>query len=85
MSGVHDSELWFISSNGTGTQRQLTNIAGLMDSWAKFDPTEYQDQGHPLYWMAFTSRRGYGLRLDEDTRAQLWMCAFDPMRPDLPT
>ena len=86
MSGVRDSELWLVSSSG-GPPRQLTNIAGLMDSWAKFDPTEYMDSGHPLYWMAWSSRRAYGLRLASDTRMQLWMAAFDPTAAEagLPT
>jgi hypothetical protein len=88
MSGVEDSELWFVSSSGAGFIRQLENIAGLQDTWAKFDPTEYQDRGQPLYWMAWSSRRAFGLRLPERGDMQLWMSAFDPTRAqagELPT
>lgn len=78
-SAVPDAQLWLIPSDGSGASRQLTNVAGLADSWPKWDPTEYQNQGRPLFWMSWTSRRAYGLRLARDQRAQIWMAAFDPM------
>ncbi|MBN8609719.1 MAG: PD40 domain-containing protein [Deltaproteobacteria bacterium] len=77
-SAVPDAELWLIPSDRSGAARQLTTIAGLADSWPKWDPTEYENQGRPLYWMSWTSRRSYGLRLARDQRAQIWMAAFDP-------
>lgn len=77
-SAVPDAQLWLIPTDGSGASRQLTNVAGLADSWPKWDPTEYENQGHPLYWMSWTSRRAYGLRLARDQRAQIWMAAFDP-------
>lgn len=77
-SAVPDAQLWLIPSDGSGAARQLTVIAGLADSWPKWDPTEYEHQGRPLFWMSWTSRRAYGLRLARDQRAQIWMAAFDP-------
>ncbi|MBX7193443.1 MAG: hypothetical protein K1X94_15415 [Sandaracinaceae bacterium] len=77
-SAVPDAQLWLIPSDRSGAARQLTTIAGRADSWPKWDPTPYLHQGHPLYWMSWTSRRAYGLRLAEDQRAQIWMAAFDP-------
>ena len=78
MSGVEDSELWFVSANGGGTLTPLSNIAGLQDSWPKFDPTEYVDRGVPVYWMAWSTRRAFGLRTPERGQMQLWMSAFSP-------
>jgi len=78
-SAVPDAELWLIPSDRSGAARQLTTIAGRADSWPKWDPTQYENQGRPLYWMSWTSRRAYGLRLGHDQRAQIWMAAFDPM------
>lgn len=78
-SAVPDAQLWLIPSDRSGAARQLTTVAGRADSWPKWDPTEYENRGRPLYWMSWTSRRAYGLRLADDQRAQIWMAAFDPM------
>jgi TolB protein len=75
---VPDAQLWLIPSDGSGAARQLTVVAGRADSWPKWDPTEYLNQGRPLFWMSWSSRRAYGLRIAEDARAQLWMAAFEP-------
>ncbi|GAB4203085.1 MAG: hypothetical protein OHK0013_16880 [Sandaracinaceae bacterium] len=77
-SAVPDAQLWLIPSDGSGAARQLTVIAGRADSWPKWDPTEYLNQGRPLFWMSWSSRRAYGLRIAEDVRSQLWMAAFEP-------
>lgn len=77
-SAVPDAELWLIPTDGSGAARQLSVIAGRADSWPKWDPTLYEHQARPLYWMSWTSRRAYGLRLAHDQRAQIWMAAFQP-------
>ncbi|UJR84627.1 hypothetical protein [Sandaracinus amylolyticus] len=73
-----DATLWIVPSSGTGTAMRLSRLAGLADSWAKWDPIRYRDRGRPLFWLTWTSRRAFGLRLEENARSQLWMAAFDP-------
>ncbi len=78
-SRIADAALWVVSSEG-GTPISMDTCHGLSDQWPRFNPTVFHDSGHDLYWMVWASRRGYGLRLDEDTRSQLWMAAFSPSR-----
>jgi hypothetical protein len=79
MAGVPDAQLWVVSSSG-GAPIRLDRADGLADSWPKWDPTSYLDNGRTIFWLAWTSRRGFGLRYPEDDRFQLWMAAFDPQR-----
>jgi hypothetical protein len=72
-----DFELWVVPASG-GTPIRLDTADAEGDSWPKWDPTEYEYDGHPLFWFTFTSRRPYGLRIPEGGRPQLWMSAFDP-------
>jgi hypothetical protein len=76
---VRDAQMWVVSANG-GAPIQLIAAGGLTDSWPKFDPTEYLDNGRPVYWFAWSSRRAFGLRYGPDSLVQLWMSAFDPTR-----
>ena len=78
-SAIPDAQMWFVSSSG-GTPVSMDTSHGLSDAWPRFNPTTFMDHGHPLFWMVWASRRQYGLRLDTDTRSQLWMCSFDPTR-----
>jgi TolB protein len=78
-SRIADAALWVVSSEG-GTPISMDTAHGLSDQWPRFNPTVFHDAGHDLYWMVWASRRAYGLRLDEDTRSQLWMAAFSPSR-----
>lgn len=77
-SCVTDGELWTVSSDGTGAAVQLANVGGICSSWPKFDPTIYMDHGHPLFWVAWATARGYGLRYADGSIMQIWMTAFDP-------
>lgn len=77
-SRIGDAEMWFVSSDGAGAAVSMDTVHGLSDAWPRFNPTSFDDHGHPLFWMVWASRRGYGLRLDTDTRSQLWMASFDP-------
>lgn len=79
-SRMSDAQMWFVPSSGTGAAVSLDAIHGLSDQWPRFNPTSFNERGHPLFWIVWASRRGYGLRLDEDVRSQLWMASFDPMR-----
>jgi hypothetical protein len=77
-SAVQDAELWAVSSSGTGVAMRLSRTSEHADSWPKWDPTEYLDNGRPIFWFAWSSRRGFGLRYGDDANVQLWMAAYDP-------
>lgn len=79
MGGVPDGELWVIRADGTGTAMRLSRATGeYSDTWPKWDPTVYRDRDRDLFWLTWTSRRAFGLRLAQDAQSQLWMSAFDP-------
>ena len=78
MTSVPDGELWVIRADGTGTAMRLSRLSGYADTWPKWDPTVYRDRERDLFWLTWTSRRAFGLRLGQDARSQLWMAAFDP-------
>jgi hypothetical protein len=72
-----DGQLWAVASTG-GEPIRLDRADFSSDSWPKFDPTIYVDRGRNLYWFAWSSQRGFGLRYGDGNRWQLWMSAFDP-------
>lgn len=78
MSHVPDAELWAVHSDGSAPPVHLARVQGSADSWPKFDPTTYLDQGRTIFWFAWSSRRQFGLRLPEGQNPQLWMAAFVP-------
>lgn len=51
-----------------------------VNSWPRFSPTHGTFRGKALYWIAFSSRRPYGLRLpgstDGTSKPQLWFTAI---------
>ncbi len=83
-----DAQVWVVKADGSGAPLQLSNASpsgGRGDSWPKWTPTVQQYQGHPLFWITFSSRRAYGLRLNTAAptsstpgTAQIWMAAVDP-------
>jgi hypothetical protein len=77
MTGVPDAQLWVVAATG-GTPMHLARAGGPADSWPKWDPTSYLDRGRTIFWLAWSSRRGFGLRYADGDRTQLWMAAFDP-------
>lgn len=79
-----DAQVWVVRATG-GAPVHLARASTGGDSWPKWDVTEYQHRGHPLFWLTFSSRRAYGLRLAASTQAQIWMTAFDPTRPGDPS
>jgi hypothetical protein len=83
-----DALVFVVKADGSGAPIQLSNASpsnGRGDSWPKWTPTVQQHRGHPLFWITFSSRRPYGLRLNTATpttdapgTAQIWMAAVDP-------
>jgi hypothetical protein len=57
---------------------QVNAIAG--NSWPKFAPFVQHFGGKRIFWLTFSSRRDYGLRLQQNSAStkivQLWMVAF---------
>jgi Tol biopolymer transport system component len=76
--------LHLISTNG-GTPVALTNANGgdaplTTNSWPRWSPDHGTFRGKRLYWVAFSSRRGYGVSLasgasHDTTKPQLWFAA----------
>jgi TolB protein len=89
-----DSRVWVVSATG-GAPVQLTNAATTGpnaaltgDSWPKFAPFSHTFKGETIFWLTFSSRRDYGLRIinstitpmmnsdgstDDARIAQIWM------------
>ena len=84
------AQLWVTPAAGGGDPIRLTRADGgdaNGNSWPKWTPFVERTGGEvdePLLWFTFTSRRDYGLRLQQQGRAagdrtsQLWMAAFRP-------
>jgi hypothetical protein len=80
--GYDDSsaKLWWVSSSG-GTTTRLDNANGgsnnYDNSWPRFSPDVGSFRGRNLYWVAFSSRRPYGVQVNttstiSQTQPQLW-------------
>ena len=89
-----DAHLWAVRADAPGTPVRLAaadEAGDLCNSWPKFSPFLQIFQGEPLLWVTFSSKRDYGLRLQQQTRepamrnAQLWMAAFRPNRAGDPS
>jgi WD40 repeat protein len=82
-----DAAVWVVPTTGGGAPVNLTAanvVAG--NSWPKFAPFAQTFQGKPIFWLTFSSRRDYGLRLQQTGKtqdmqiAQIWMVAVSPDR-----
>ncbi len=75
------AKLKLVAATG-GAPIELARANGLStwaNSWPRFSPSHGKYRGKNLYWIAFSSRRPYGLRLagstDGSTKPQLWFAA----------
>ena len=77
-----DAEVWAVPSvGGTPMRLDTANIqTGLYNSWVRWAPFEQTVNGERMYWLTFSSRRQFGVRLPQNTRPQVWMAAFFPDR-----
>ena len=76
--------LHLVSTSG-GNPVALTNANGgdsplTTNSWPRWSPDHGEFRGKRLYWVAYSSRRGYGLSLSagtgaDTTKPQLWFAA----------
>lgn len=80
---ARSAELWVVKADGglPPVKLDAANIgAGLTNSWARWAPFVGQKDGEPLYWLTFSSKRDFGVRLVGTRRPQLWMAPFFPDR-----
>jgi hypothetical protein len=79
------STLRLVSINGgAATELHSANSGGnLTNSWPRFSPNRGQRfRGQTLHWIAFSSRRSYGLKIvnptpeDPSTHPQIWFAAL---------
>ena len=80
-----DAELWVVKTDGTVGPLKLdaANIgAGLTNSWARWAPFEgsFGQDAERIYWLTFSSKRDFGVRLVGAGRPQIWMTPFFPDR-----
>ena len=82
--GYDDSsaKLWIVTPGG-GSPVRLDNANGAGEhgnSWPRFSPDKGNFRGELIYWVAFSSRRPYGIagqhqRRAAATKPQLWIAA----------
>jgi hypothetical protein len=79
-----DAKVLVVPTSG-GTPVDLTAVnASAGNSWPKFSPLAHAFQGKPIFWLTFSSRRDYGLRLQQSGKTQdmqitqIWMVAVSP-------
>ncbi len=75
------STIW-ITTADAGARVALTAAGGpdnSDDSWPRWSPNVGTFRGHALYWLAFSSRRPYGLQINQSglssSKPQLWITA----------
>jgi len=79
------AELWVVKVDGSVGPIKLdaSNIGpALTNSWARWAPFEatYGPSEEPIFWLTFSSKRDFGVRLVGVGRPQLWMTPFFPAR-----
>jgi len=80
------AELWVARADGSGARKlDLANVGpGLTNSWARWAPFDatYGPTGsaESLYWITFSTKRDFGVRLVGTNRPQVWMTPFFPGR-----
>src|SRR6185295_15149256 len=74
------STLWIVKPGG-GNATRLDNANGPANSgnsWPRFSPDKGNFRGDLIYWIKFSSRRPYGLQVNQPssaTKPQLWIAA----------
>ncbi len=82
----NSAELWVARIDGTDARKlDLANIGpNLTNSWARWAPfrSSFGPDGatEDLYWITWSSKRDFGVRLVGTRRPQLWMSPFFPGR-----
>jgi WD40-like Beta Propeller Repeat len=76
-----NAEIWVVKADGSAApmKLQVADVgAGLTNSWARWAPfaSTYGPDDEPLYWITFSSKRDFGVRLVGVGRPQIWMTPF---------
>ncbi len=82
------AELYVMKSDGSTEPFRLDSpnvSAELTNSWARWAPFAQQLEvdgaaPEPFYWLTFSSKRAFGVRLTQGITPQLWMTPFFPGR-----
>jgi hypothetical protein len=79
------AELWVMPVDGSADpiRLDLPNAGdSLTNSWARWAPFQELagEEQEPLFWLTFSSKRDFGVRLTGANRPQLWMAPFFPAR-----
>jgi len=77
------AKLWVARATPGATPSVLANANGPGDvdnSWPRFSPDSGNFRGDLIYWIAFSSRRAYGMQVNsgvavQNTKPQLWIAA----------
>jgi hypothetical protein len=83
-----NAEIWVVKADGSAPPMKLSAAdlgPGLTNSWARWAPFQSTlgPSHEPLYWITFSSKREFGVRLTAaagNTRPQIWMTPFFPGR-----
>ena len=77
-----DARVMVAGTQGSAPIDLATVNGTLGNSWPKFAPFVQHFGGRTIFWITFSSRRDYGIRLQNSTSsmptAQLWMVGFSP-------
>ncbi len=82
------AQLWVVKADGSAPPMKLDAAdigPGLTNSWARWAPfqSSYGATNEPLYWITFSSKREFGVRMGPGAgtlRPQIWMAPFFPGR-----
>ncbi|HEU5059008.1 MAG TPA: hypothetical protein VFU21_20890 [Kofleriaceae bacterium] len=76
------AEVFVVRADGTAPPQKLDtpNVSGgITNSWARWAPFEQVLGDEPIFWLTFSSKRAFGVRLPGG-QPQLWMAPFLPAR-----
>jgi hypothetical protein len=80
-----DARVLVVGTGAGASPRDLPQVnASQGNSWPKFAPYTQHFNGKTIFWVTFSSRRDYGLRIVQAGKtkdmqvAQVWMVAFSP-------
>jgi hypothetical protein len=86
-----DAKVFVVNAAGGAATDLMGVNTSIGNSWPKFAPFISHFQGHTIFWLTFSSRRDYGIRLLNSMAsgmsmevAQVWMVAVSPDRINTP-
>ena len=82
---IPSAELWFVKTDGSTApvKMDVANIGpGLTNSWSRWAPFPQTlgANAEPMFWITFSSKRDFGVRIVGQDQPQIWMAPFFPAR-----